>query len=83
MNYANHLDQEIRYTCFTSRDIPVSLCYPLHYTWLDNQRSKDKIAYQQKHFGHCSFRINDLGKLEFDPEYYTKIKSLPPKLYSV
>ena len=39
-----------------------------HYSWLDDERSKNKIEYQRKHFGHCGYKWED--GVKFDETYY-------------
>lgn len=62
--------------------IPKSVCNPLHYTWLNNERSKNKIFYQEKHFANgagCSFKWGDNG-LEWNEEYFKKTGQPKPIL---
>jgi hypothetical protein len=43
-----------------------------HLTWL-HSNGKGKVEYQLKHFGHCSYKWNNIeNKLEFDPDFYKK-----------
>ncbi len=78
--------QYIDYLLTSSKKIPTNIVYPLHYTWLDNQRSRDKIAYQTmrwappKGYG-CSFKIDENGKLAFNEEYYKLTKQTQPILH--
>ena len=76
-NYGNRRN----YDSFPYGEIPESVCNPLHWTWLDNERSKKKVNYQMKHFGHCGFKIDDTGHLAFNSDYYKKIGAKPSKLY--
>lgn len=46
-----------------------------HYSWLDNERSKKKIEYQRKHFGHCGFKWEN--GVKFDEAYYKIIGAEP------
>ena len=58
-----------------------------HYSWLNNEIGKRKVAYQLEHFGHCSYNWNEEKEcLEFDEEFYKKndmtipiVKSISPK----
>ena len=48
-----------------------------HLTWLDNNRSKNKIEYQKNRGWQCSYKWDqELGKVEIDNEYYIR-KNLP------
>jgi hypothetical protein len=61
----------IRDVELTSMTIPPTVAAPKHYSWLSDERSKCKVAYQITRWGHCSFRWNDAtNTLEFDPAYY-------------
>lgn len=43
-----------------------------HMTWL-HSNGKNKVAYQLKHFGHCSYKWNSTeNKLEIDYDFYAK-----------
>lgn len=47
--YSNGKDSK-SYKEFPSLIIPKNICNPLHYTWLDNETSKNKVNYQNSHF---------------------------------
>lgn len=69
------------YKDFSSKMIPKTIIYPKHYTWLSDNRSKEKINYQMKHFGHCGYKWNDKeDKLEFNEEFYQKTYQILPKV---
>lgn len=70
---------KLSYLNFTSQQVPIKLCNPLHYTWLDDERSRNKIKYQISRWGPngCSYCTKN-GKLDFNIENYKKSgKSLP------
>lgn len=46
-------------TNFAHQTIPYTLCNPKHYTWLNNQRSRKKVAYQKARGWNCSFEWDD------------------------
>ncbi len=59
-------------------EIPKDVAWVQHLTWL-NETGKQKVEYQQKHFGHCSYKWNEEKQsLEFDLEYYKKFGGSPP-----
>lgn len=61
-----HFKRDIDLPCKT---IPKSIAYPLHLSWLDNERSRKKCEYQEARSWKCSFRWNyDTGHLEWNPE---------------
>lgn len=61
---------------FPTMTIPPSVMNPKHYTWLSDERSRKKVAYQKKRGWTCSFDWDDSkGGLIFNP-------ALPkPKIY--
>jgi len=61
----------------------VPLVTPKHLTWLNNLRSKNKILYQEKHFGHgagCSFKWED-NQLTWNLDYFKKTGEPIPTIY--
>ena len=77
--------QIIHYKQLPSKRIGTHVLNPLHYTWCDYERARQKIEYQNKHFGHyagCSFKINEKEqKIEFNEDYYRKTNEMLPELY--
>lgn len=72
---------EFDYRNLPASVMPKNLYYPRHYTWMQNERSRLKIIYQTKHFGHCSYKWED-GEIKFNPDYYKKIgKPIPELIY--
>jgi hypothetical protein len=73
----NHLNsfqkREISYKELPSKVIPTRIAWIDHYTWLNDERSKAKVFYQQKRWGKggCSFAWGQKG-LEFNKEFYFK-----------
>jgi len=60
--------------------IPESVANVRHMTWL-HSNGKEKVAYQLKHFGECSYSWNSLlGELEFDEDFYLRHKLKKPTL---
>ena len=52
-----------------------------HLTWLDNEKSHQKVIYQEKHFnGTCSYKWED-GHLRFNDNYYKKSGQSLPIIY--
>jgi hypothetical protein len=61
--------------------IPKNKLHIKHLTWMNNLRSKEKVEYQIKHFGHCSYKWNyGENKLEFDLDFYKKHNLPLPQL---
>lgn len=64
------------YKTLKSLEIPREEAHVRHMTWL-HSNGKKKVEYQQKHFGHCSYKWNDhKNELEFDLDFYSK-RGLP------
>ena len=73
---------DIDYKNLSSKNVPIKICNPLHYTWLDDPRSKKKWEYQTKRWGKngCSFSYVD-DKLVFNKEFYKKNNQSLPEIY--
>lgn len=55
-----------------AHSIPKEVAYVRHMSWL-HKNGKQKVEYQLKHFGACSYRWNESkGELELDLSYYSK-----------
>lgn len=52
-------------------EIPRSVAWVEHRTWRLEDLKK-KIAYHNKHFGYCPFRIDESGTPSFDPAYFER-----------
>lgn len=74
--YRDGSDAEVRDVNLSSLTIPAIIAHPRHFTWLSDERSKRKISYQHKRWGHSSFRWDERHGLCFDESYYTA-KGLP------
>lgn len=71
---------------FSNKQIPTNICNPMHYTWINNERSKQKVQYQEKRwsppngFG-CSFKIDKDGNLAWNEEYFKRTGQDIPTVY--
>ena len=74
----------IDYKNLPHKQIPISLCNPLHYTWLDDERSRKKCEYQAKRWGKdgCSFTYQG-DKLVFNTKFYKKNNIILPEIYNM
>lgn len=53
---------------FPTVTIPPTIMNPAHWTWLSNQRSRNKVEYQTKRGWRCSFAWDEVdNKLVFNP----------------
>lgn len=74
------------YKHFSNIQIPKTIAHVNHYTWLSDERSKKKVAYQEKHFAPprgmgCSYRWNKTeDKLEFNTDFYKQTGQVVPEL---
>lgn len=80
--------QIIDYLQLPNKQIPFHICAPLHYSWLDNQRSYNKIKYQSLRWNSpngngCSFKINENGKLDWNLDFYKRVSQAIPELFDV
>lgn len=56
---------------FSSMTIPKEVAWVEHETWLSDERSRRKVAYQIARWHHCSFRWDDVAnELRFDEAFY-------------
>lgn len=82
-------DQIIDYTLLPQKTIPIRIINPLHYTWLDNKRSKQKIKYQEKRWNPpngagCSFAWDEKeNKLIWNQDYFKRTGQPIPELYTI
>ena len=74
---------KVSYLNFPSMTVPKNIAFVKHYTWLDNERSKQKCEYQEKHFAHgagCSFKWEN-SHLTWNLEYFKKTGTSIPEIY--
>lgn len=72
--YSNH--REIQ-----EYQIPTSVAHVKHMTWL-HSNGKEKVEYQLKHFGACSYRWDDKENLlKFDEMFYARQGKQIPELH--
>ncbi len=85
--YIDKNGNEKGYLEFSSAVISLSKANPLHYTWLSDERSKKKVAYQVAHFSHgagCSYKWNEEKNcLEFNENYFKITGQSKPILYNI
>jgi hypothetical protein len=80
--YKDNSSNQIDYKSLSSAIIPKHKLHIRHITWLDNVRSKNKVEYQEKHFGKCSFKWNDeTNKLEINSQYYRDSNQAIPQIF--
>jgi len=77
-------NQRVSYRNLSQMVIPKNVAHVKHLTWINNQNSKNKVKYQEKHFGSgagCSYKWNDEKNcLEFNEDYFKKTGEAKPKL---
>lgn len=65
--------------------IPKNVAFPDHFTWLSDDRSKNKVKYQESHFKNgygCSFRW-DNDKLEWNEDFFIKTNQKIPEIKTI
>lgn len=70
---------------FSNRNVPKTVSWVTHMTWMSNDRGRNKQNYQSSRWGSkfCSFIWNEKEqKLEFNPEYYAMVDKPIPNLLS-
>lgn len=76
--------QNMSYKQMSMAKIPKNTAHVKHLTWLNNERTKNKIQYQEEHFKGgfgCSYRWNEEKDcLEFNEEYFKKSGEIKPQL---
>jgi FkbM family methyltransferase len=80
----------VRDSSLPCKVIPNSVAFVGHYTWLNDERSRRKVEYQEKHMGNvvgdpkaaCSFRWDhNLNCLKWNEEYYKKTGQPLPEVF--
>jgi hypothetical protein len=81
MVYTNGRD-ELNYKYLVNQKIPKFYAHVRHMTWL-HSNGKAKIEYQNKHFGHCSYKWNnETNRLEIDKSFFIK-NNLPQPIIHI
>ena len=79
--YRDLSDDKVVYIdkCFSNMLIPSNIALISHLAWLNNSRSKSKVAYQEKRWGTSSYKWDEKNnKLIFNNQYFEKLgKPLP------
>lgn len=87
--YISNSKQIVNYKTLPCKQIPVNVSNPLHYTWLNDIRSKAKVKYQEIRFNPpigfgCSFKWNDEKNcLEWNEEYFKRSGESIPELFNL
>ena len=73
-------DQFMNFEGMTKAEIPNSLVWIPHYSWLNNERSKQKCEYQKRRWGadFCSYKWDN--GVVFNEDYYKKFNKVMPKI---
>lgn len=81
--YKNKNNTITDYKQLSSITAPKNKIHIKHMTWLNNERSKNKIEYQEKHFGACSYKWNNLKKcVQINEDFYKKSGQTLPIIYN-
>jgi len=69
------------YSTLNETKIPESVAHVRHMTWL-HSNGKEKVEYQLKHFGACSYKWDDKeNELKFDETFYGRQNKEIPELH--
>jgi len=81
--YTDKNNSAIDYKQLSSIIVPKNKMHIRHMTWLNNIRSKNKVEYQEKHFGKCSFKWNQLNnEIEINNKYYQDNNLPMPNIFT-
>lgn len=72
----------VPYNAFAYKEIPKNLCNPLHESWLDGERSIQKIAYQYVRWPSCSYK-HENGKVFINYKHYDDNRLSYPIIYKI
>jgi hypothetical protein len=82
--HSQFLEKTISYKELPNKIIPKFTAFLNHYTWLNDERSRQKVNYQNKHFGHCSFAWDESkGGLIFNENFYRQNNLELPKVVKI
>lgn len=80
--YKDNSNKQIDYKNLSHIIVPKHKLHIRHMTWLNNKRGMEKVKYQEKHFGKCSFKWNDnKSELEINSEYYRDTNQAVPEIF--
>lgn len=68
---------------FSSLTIPKEVVSPLHHSWLSNERSRKKIAYQTARGWSCSYRWDPVKGLCFNEAHFARLGQPIPEVISL
>jgi glycosyltransferase involved in cell wall biosynthesis len=71
---------QVNYKVMSSKLVPASVAWIDHLSWTNTDKNKLKCDYQNKHFGHCSYKWEDGQGIIFDDNYYKKTGELKPEI---
>lgn len=81
IEYTNGYPRPIKDVVFCNNIIPQSVAWTDHFTWLDNERSRQKVEYQKARGWECSFDWDySSGHLKWNDKFLAKNGSVPPDL---
>ena len=79
--YKDLKSNKFNYKDLIKLEVPKDVAHIKHMTWI-HENGKNKYEYQMKHFGYCGYKWNyDESKLEFDKDFYLKIRQELPTIY--
>ena len=77
--YTNAINAQVWDRSLSNYIIPKSVAWIRHYSWLNDERGKEKVAYQESHFSHgagCCFKWDD--GLKWNEAYFKKVGETIP-----
>jgi hypothetical protein len=70
---------QVNYKTLSSKVIPASVAWVDHFSWINTEKNKLKCDYQNKHFGHCSYKWED-GEVKLNDDFYHRNNLIKPNI---
>ncbi len=81
--YFKFYDNLIKYSDLCSTHVPREVCFPLHKSWINGQRSVKKVNYQKSRGWTTTFNIDESGNLVYNEDWFKLTGKQKPILYNI
>jgi len=83
--YKDKQGKNVSFRTLPTKNVPKQIAFIRHMTWLSDERSKRKVAYQKKHFGQfgddCSYDWDETNdRLIFNLDFFKKRGLMLPEI---
>jgi hypothetical protein len=79
VTYKDSYGLDIHFKSLSNKVIPKEYTWVTHYTWMNDEKSKNKIEFQMKHYGHCSYKWEN-GEIKLNDQFYIEHNQIKPKI---